>query len=274
MRKKLLLGNWKMNKTISETKEFAKSIDTLVELAKEKDIDIGVAPVYLSLQTLKELVPETFIVSAQNCHFKDSGAYTGEISIPMLKEIGIPFEEVIDRLIEKIQTYENVYSDEYGEMVKILGNRILSISDAQNSTAVQRMRHIHTLIEEVKELQEEVATLRQQVAEKDGLIKQLKGSRRTNLFHDDLTDDFLHVYAEVDITQLGQKVKEMSNDCNTVKGAVFTLKSQLETIINEATKTTKSALAAMQRKNEQMEKKIKEEKAVRSFAGTTIPFKS
>ena len=56
MRKKLLLGNWKMNKTISETKEFAKSIDTLVELAKEKDIDIGVAPVYLSLQTLKELV--------------------------------------------------------------------------------------------------------------------------------------------------------------------------------------------------------------------------
>ena len=147
-------------------------------------------------------------------------------------------EQFIDKLIEKIQTYENVYNDEYGEMVKILGNRILSISDAQNSSAVQRMRHIHTLIEEVKELQDEVATLRQQNAEKDGIIKSFRNTRKTNLFHDDVTSEYLHVYAEIDITQLGEKVKEMSSDCISVKNSVFTLKEQLEEIINEATKTT------------------------------------
>ena len=168
-------------------------------------------------------------------------------------------EQFIDRLVEKIQTYESVYSDEYGEMVKILGNRILSISDAQNSSHVQRMRHIHTLIEEVRELQEEVATLRQQVAEKDGIIKSLKCTRRTNLFHDDLTDEFLHLYAEVDITQLGQKVKEMSNDCAVVKSSVTTLKSQLETIITQATKTTHDALAAMKKNSQQIEIKLKDE---------------
>ena len=168
-------------------------------------------------------------------------------------------EQFIDRLIEKIQTYENVYSDEYGEMVKILGNRILSISDAQNSSHVQRMRHIHTLIEEIRELQEEVATLRQQVAEKDGIIKSLKCTRRTNLFHDGLTDEFLHMYAEVDITQLGQKVKEMSNDCMVVKSAVVTLKKQLETIITQATKTTRSALNAIKKNNQDVETKLKDE---------------
>ena len=125
MRKKLLLGNWKMNKTISETKEFAKSIDTLVELAKEKDIDIGVAPVYLSLQTLKELVPETFIVSAQNCHFKDSGAYTGEISIPMLKEIGIDW--CIIGHSER-RTYDNETSEKCNlKIVKLLENNFAPV---------------------------------------------------------------------------------------------------------------------------------------------------
>lgn len=125
MRKKLLLGNWKMNKTISETKDFAKSIDVLVNLAKEKDIDIGVAPVYLSLQTLKELVPESFIVAAQNCHFKDNGAYTGEISIPMLKEIGINW--CIIGHSER-RSYDNETSEKCNlKIVKLLENNFVPV---------------------------------------------------------------------------------------------------------------------------------------------------
>ncbi|MCX5775827.1 MAG: triose-phosphate isomerase, partial [Firmicutes bacterium] len=88
MRRKLLLGNWKMNKTMAEAKEFAIASVRLSSIAREKGIDIGVAPTFLSLTTVKALNPD-LIVAAQTCHYEDKGAFTGEISVPMLKEIGI-----------------------------------------------------------------------------------------------------------------------------------------------------------------------------------------
>ncbi len=87
-RRKLLFGNWKMNKTIAESREFAKESVKLLEFAESKGVDIGVAPVYLSLAAVKEENPK-LAVAAENCHFEDHGAFTGEIAIPMLKEIGI-----------------------------------------------------------------------------------------------------------------------------------------------------------------------------------------
>lgn len=87
-RKKLLLGNWKMNHTIAESKEFCSHSADMIKLAAEKGIDIGVAPSYLSLQTVKENAGN-MIVAAQDCYFADHGAYTGFVSIPMIKELGI-----------------------------------------------------------------------------------------------------------------------------------------------------------------------------------------
>lgn len=88
MRRKLLFGNWKMNKTQAEAKAFALESEALRTFADSKKVDIGVAPVYLGLETLKHVNPN-LLVAAQNVHFEDHGAFTGEISIPMLKEIGI-----------------------------------------------------------------------------------------------------------------------------------------------------------------------------------------
>ena len=87
-RRKLLFGNWKMNKTIAESREFAKESVKLLEFADAKGVEIGVAPVYLSLSAVKEENPK-LNVAAENCHFEDRGAFTGEIAIPMLQEIGI-----------------------------------------------------------------------------------------------------------------------------------------------------------------------------------------
>ena len=89
MRKKLLLGNWKMNKTPSEAKEFASGCGEMISYAVSKGIDVGVAPTFVCLEGVKALAPKDLIVSAQNCNENDHGAFTGEISIPMLKEIGI-----------------------------------------------------------------------------------------------------------------------------------------------------------------------------------------
>lgn len=88
MRKKLLVGNWKMNKTQAEAKEFALAALPLVDLAKNKNVDIGVCPTYLSLATVKKNNPH-LIIGAQNVDYHEKGAYTGEIAINMLQEIGI-----------------------------------------------------------------------------------------------------------------------------------------------------------------------------------------
>lgn len=77
-----------MNHTIAESKEFCSHSADMIKLAAEKGIDIGVAPSYLSLQTVKENAGN-MIVAAQDCHFADHGAYTGFVSIPMIKELGI-----------------------------------------------------------------------------------------------------------------------------------------------------------------------------------------
>ena len=88
MRKKLLLGNWKMNVSIAEATAFATASIPLVVKAKAANVMIGVAPTYLSLATVKQHNPG-LIVSAQNIYFESNGAFTGEISTSMLKELGV-----------------------------------------------------------------------------------------------------------------------------------------------------------------------------------------
>lgn len=88
-RKKLLLGNWKMNKTPSEAKAFALGSKEMVEFAVNNGIDVGVAPTFVCLQTVVENADKKLIIAAQNVNEHDHGAFTGEISIPMLKEIGV-----------------------------------------------------------------------------------------------------------------------------------------------------------------------------------------
>ena len=125
MRKKLLLGNWKMNKTISETKEFLKDINELVALAKEKDIDIGIAPTYLCLETIKNNVPSSVIVASQNCHYLDSGAYTGEVSVLMLKELGIDWS-IIGH--SERRTYDNETNEKCNKkIIKLLANNMIPV---------------------------------------------------------------------------------------------------------------------------------------------------
>lgn len=77
-----------MNKTIAESKVFGKESIELQKFAESKGVDIGIAPVYLSLSALKEVNPK-LTVAAQNLHFEDHGAFTGEVAIPMLLELGV-----------------------------------------------------------------------------------------------------------------------------------------------------------------------------------------
>ncbi len=116
MRRKLLMGNWKMNKTTVETKEFALQSVEFNKLALENNIDIGVAPSYVSLATFKSVNPD-MICAAQNCHFENNGAFTGEVSIPMLKDINVNW--VILGHSER-RTYNNETSADCNLKIKAL----------------------------------------------------------------------------------------------------------------------------------------------------------
>lgn len=117
MRKKLLLGNWKMNKLNMDAKEFALASMDIVNKAKQNNVDIGVAPTYLSLKTVKDFANKDMIVAAQNVHYMDHGAYTGEVSIPMLLELGINW--VIIGHSER-RTYDNETNEKCNLKIKEL----------------------------------------------------------------------------------------------------------------------------------------------------------
>jgi len=78
-----------MNKTPEEAKAFALAASEMVDFAVSHGIDVGVAPTFVCLDTVKRTINPKCIVAAQNCNEHDHGAFTGEVSIPMLKAIGI-----------------------------------------------------------------------------------------------------------------------------------------------------------------------------------------
>ena len=91
MRKKILIGNWKMNLINDEAIKFVKSCKSIIKIAIRKKIDIGIAPTYISLFSVKKNAPKKLIIVSQNVHYLSSGAFTGEISSEMLKSIDIKY---------------------------------------------------------------------------------------------------------------------------------------------------------------------------------------
>ena len=88
-RKTIIAGNWKMNKTRPEAKAL---IQELLPLVKDADCGVVICVPYTNLETALAATAGTNIaVGAENCHWAESGAFTGEISAPMLKELGVEY---------------------------------------------------------------------------------------------------------------------------------------------------------------------------------------
>lgn len=90
MRRPLVAGNWKMNKTAPEAAALVEAFVRLVEYCDHADI--VVCPPYLSIPCVTSLLRRSSIkVGAQDVFWKDSGAFTGQVSAPMLKDAGADF---------------------------------------------------------------------------------------------------------------------------------------------------------------------------------------
>ncbi|MDR2037064.1 MAG: triose-phosphate isomerase [Bacteroidales bacterium] len=114
MRKNIIAGNWKMNKTLAEGVQLAKDIKAAVDAAGSIQCDVVVAPPFLHLTEVSKVVGSKIGVSAQNCAAEASGAYTGEVSAAMIKSAGVNY--VIIGHSER-RTY-------YGETDAILAKKV------------------------------------------------------------------------------------------------------------------------------------------------------
>ena len=89
MRKKIVAGNWKMNMTPAKAVEL---INSLKDQINTTEVDVVVCPPFVCLPAVLDAVKGTNIgVGAQNMHFEEKGAFTGEIAPEMLKELGVQY---------------------------------------------------------------------------------------------------------------------------------------------------------------------------------------
>jgi len=86
----IVVGNWKLHNNIAEAEKFTQELAQ--ELCSLDNIDIGVAPVFTSLATVSQSLAQSAVfMGAQTCFYETTGAWTGEVSAPMLAEAGCQF---------------------------------------------------------------------------------------------------------------------------------------------------------------------------------------
>ncbi|KXU37354.1 triose-phosphate isomerase [Cephaloticoccus primus] len=89
-RKKLIAGNWKMNKSGAEAADLVA--DLVAPLASQTEVDVLICPPFTALETVsRKLEGSSIKLGAQNMHAELSGAYTGEISAPMLRDLFVTY---------------------------------------------------------------------------------------------------------------------------------------------------------------------------------------
>ena len=87
MRTPIIAGNWKLNKTISEAVALTTALKALV--TEVSDVGIIVAPPFTALAAVNDVIADSNIhLAAQDVYSEDTGAFTGEVSAPMLKDVG------------------------------------------------------------------------------------------------------------------------------------------------------------------------------------------
>ena len=92
MRKQIAAANWKMNLTIQKAEELLKQLsEANISLSDHQQVILAVPSPYLVLAQNSIKGNKGYFISAQNCYTKPSGAYTGEVSVEMLKSIGIKY---------------------------------------------------------------------------------------------------------------------------------------------------------------------------------------
>src|ERR1044072_8758898 len=91
MRKKIIAENWKMNMTQAESARFVESL--MIDLGDIRDVEVVIIPPFTAIPKVTELLKQAqnFKVGAQNMYWERNGAFTGEISAPLLRDLFVHY---------------------------------------------------------------------------------------------------------------------------------------------------------------------------------------
>lgn len=124
MRRPYICGNWKLNLRHSDLANYFKDLNAAISTVSDK-VDVGIAPSYTMLSPAREVAGKV-IISSQNINAADSGAFTGEISLNMLKDVGI--QSVIIGHSERRQYYNETNASVAEKVAKSLSESFMVIA--------------------------------------------------------------------------------------------------------------------------------------------------
>lgn len=141
MRKKIVAGNWKMNKKLDDAKSLASEVVNMAGSEVSSDVNLILCTPFVHLTSVLSLTKDSPVaVGGQNCHTKESGAYTGEISAPMLADLGV--EYVILGHSERREYFKETNA-ELAEKINIALSNGLTPLFCCGETLPQREKGIH-----------------------------------------------------------------------------------------------------------------------------------
>ena len=167
--KKLIAANWKMNKSVEESVSFINEFKKIIK--NEKNADVVICPPFTALATLsKELKNSKIKLGAQNMHFEDAGAFTGEISPLMLKDMEC--EYVILGHSERREIFNESDFLINKKIIAALKHGLKLILCIGENIEQKQSGKTNEVIEKTKKLEEEYKTS----------LKALKEAAKLNLF--------------------------------------------------------------------------------------------
>jgi triosephosphate isomerase (TIM) len=138
MRKKIVAGNWKMNKTYEQGLQLASEVINMVQDEVPSEVVAVLNPPFLYLSSIRKLIPasaKNIFLGAQNCHYQVAGAYTGEVSAEMLQSI--PVDYTIIGHSERREYFQETNAQLAQKTNLLLANQITPIFCCGESLAIR-----------------------------------------------------------------------------------------------------------------------------------------
>jgi triosephosphate isomerase len=245
MKKTLIAGNWKMYKTPSESIDFVEKL--IKNLKNYEDRDILICPPFTSLYPVSQIIKNSSVkLGAQNVYFENEGAFTGEISPIMLKDIGVEYvicghserrnifgetDEIINKKVKKVTENgmrpilcvgEKLEEREKGQTFEVVENQIRN--------CLSNFKDIEKLViayEPVWAIGTGKTALPQQAEEAHVFIRELIGK----MYNNEIAENLIILYGgSVKPENIDQLMKEKDIDGVLVGGACLKIDSFLRII--------------------------------------------